>query len=220
MSFSKNIIYSDNHLLVVNKPAGMLIQGDQTGDLSLLEAGKQYLKERFQKPGNVYLGLVHRIDRPVSGVVVFARTSKAASRLSEQIRQKSVQKRYLALVKGKTPASGKLEHRIERREATSKIFPPESSKGKLARLTYQRLKFEQGISLVDVDLETGRHHQIRAQLATIGFPILGDFRYGSKEKFPNKTIALHATSISIRHPTTGEALTFEVPPPATWPFKR
>lgn len=216
-SFSQTIIYTDNHLLVVDKPAGVLIQGDKTGDPSLLEAGKQHLKEVFHKPGNVYLGLVHRLDRPVSGVVIFARTSKAASRLSEQIRRRSIKKRYYALVKGEIPSKGTLEHRIERDGATSRVHPSDHSRGKLAKLRYQRLKFDKGISLIEVDLETGRHHQIRAQLSAIGFPILGDFRYGSKVKFPYKTLALHAVSISIQHPTTGKELTFGAPPPDEWP---
>lgn len=213
-----DIVYQDNHLIVVNKPAGVLIQGDKSGDRPLCDYVQHYIKTTFNKPGNVFLGLVHRLDRPVSGVVVFAKTSKAASRLSTQFRQKTIRKTYLALVKGKPPVSGILEDRIERNGVTSRIVQEKT--GKLSKLTYQRLQYRKGLSLVEVHLETGRHHQIRVQLANLGFPILGDFRYGSKEKFPHKSVALHAHNLQLIHPTTKEKIAFSSSLPEYWPLKQ
>ncbi|MCP4755711.1 MAG: RluA family pseudouridine synthase [Proteobacteria bacterium] len=210
------VIYIDNHLLVVRKPAGMLVQGDRTGDISLLEHARIYLKREFNKPGNVYLGLVHRLDRPVSGVVVLARTSKAAARLSEQFRKKEVTKIYWALVQGKISAHGKLTSRIERNGATSRIVVGNS--GKIASLLYRRIAHGNGISLVEVELETGRHHQIRVQLADQGYPILGDFRYGSKVKFPKKALALHARGLTVAHPVRKEKMEFVAELESFWPL--
>ncbi|MBU2510932.1 RluA family pseudouridine synthase [bacterium] len=214
--FPLDIIYQDNHLLVVNKPAGVLIQGDKSGDKSLYHHVQHYLKTTLNKPGNVYLGLVHRLDRPVSGVVVFAKTSKAASRLSEQFRKKTIKKSYIALVKGKIPTSGTLVDQIERMGVTSRIVT--DGTGKDAKLSYRRLLYQKEISLVEIQLETGRHHQIRIQFSNLGFPILGDFRYGSKEKFPLKAIALHAHSLQITHPTTKESMIFSSNPSELWPL--
>jgi len=208
-------LYSDNHLLVVQKPAGMLIQKDSTGDESLLDAARSYLKVKFDKPGNVYLGLVHRLDRPASGVVVFARTSKAAGRLSDQFRRRAVKKTYWALVKGKPPRQGNLKNWMRRDGVHSLIVSDKD--GKMAELSYRRLHSEGDTSLLEIDLGTGRHHQIRVQLAHIGFPIIGDFRYGSKVKFPNRTVALHARSISVTHPVRSEAMTFVAPLESSWP---
>lgn len=207
-------IYIDNHLIVVEKPGGILVQQDITGDISLLDIVKLYLKDTFQKPGNVYLGLVHRLDRPASGVMVFARTSKAASRLSDQFRTKKIKKTYWVLLQGKTPEQGVLKDNIEKRGASS--FITGNSRGKPAELSFKRLKYFKDISLVEVDLKTGRHHQIRVQFAHRGYSVLGDFRYGSKMKFPQKTIALHAQSIIFTHPTLQELKTFKVDPPSSW----
>ena len=193
----------------------MLVQGDQTGDSSLLDAARNYVKKEFKKPGNVYLGLVHRLDRPVSGVVVLARTSKAAGRLSQQIREKTVQKTYWALVEGDPVHRQKLVNDIERSGATSRIV--ETGTGKTAVLEYQRLGTAQGQALLEIDLSTGRHHQIRVQLSNIGYPIIGDFRYGSKRKFPNRTIGLHARAIRLKHPVRDEVMHFEAEPPHHWP---
>lgn len=206
----------DNHLFVLNKRAGVLVQGDNTGDISLLDHAKKYLKEIYSKPGNVFLGLVHRLDRPVSGTMVFARTSKAASRLSDQIRRNSFKKKYIALVQGKTPSDGTLVDRITRSGATSKIAI--GSEGKRAELSFKRLKFEDNLSFLEVDLKTGRHHQIRVQLANLGFPIVGDFRYGSKQKFPQKSIALHARELSFLHPVKKEPVSFQTIPQISWPL--
>ena len=214
---TKNILYLDNHLLVIDKPPGMLIQGDRTGDISLFEIAKKFIKEKYNKPGNVYLGLVHRLDRPASGVVCFARTSKAAARLSEQFRKKSTVKIYRAIVEGLIPESGKFEDNILRRETTS--FISQDGKGKPADLTFRKIVAKNNRSLVEIKLGTGRHHQIRVQFASRGFPVIGDFRYGSKLKFPDRTIALHAYSLTIEHPTKKEIVTFSCNPGKNWPIE-
>ena len=211
-----DILFEDNHLLVVNKPGGMLTQKDSTGDVSLQEIGKQYLKEKYNKPGNVYLALMSRIDRPASGVIVMARTSKAASRLTQQFKQSTPRKIYYAIVDGQVPRKSKLDDKIYRRGSSSYISETRQ-KGKTAQLDFRRLEFDGKYSLVRINLHTGRHHQIRVQFAHRGFSILGDFRYGSKIKFPHRTIALHARELTILHPTTKEPLTFTKAPPEYWP---
>ncbi len=208
------IIYEDNHLLVVNKPAGQLVQGDQTGRTSLLEEARHWLKETYNKPGNVFLGLVHRLDRPASGVVVLARTSKAASRLSEEIRSRRPRKTYWAQVKGDIPPQGQFIDHLERDEFNSRVVVAPA--GKEARLSYKRLSFVAGVSLVEIVLETGRHHQIRVQFSHQGFPILGDRRYGSKRPFGEEAIALHAREMIIRHPTRQEDMCFIADPHDGW----
>jgi RluA family pseudouridine synthase len=209
------ILYSDNHLLVIRKPAGMLVQGDRTGDTSLLDYAREYIKDKFNKPGNVYLGLVHRLDRPTSGVVVFALTSKAAKRLSEQFRVGSVQKIYWALVEGKTPTNGTLVDRIHRHGPTSHIVRGDG--GQRAELSFRRLRYHKGVSWVEIELATGRHHQIRVQFSHRGHPVIGDFRYGSKVKFGKKALALHARSLTISHPTRKEEMTFLAELESFWP---
>lgn len=210
-----DIIFMDNHLLVLRKPAGLLVQGDDTGDPTLLEYGKQYLKEKFNKPGNVFLGLVHRIDRPVSGVIVFARTSKAAGRLVKQFSTREVSKKYWALVQGKVPESGWMEDKILRHGPTSHIS--KSRDGQKAELFYRRMAWKEDTSWVEIDLHTGRHHQIRVQFASRGHAVIGDFRYGSKRKFPERALALHAREITFTHPVKKEPLTFTAGPPSYWP---
>jgi len=213
-----NVIYEDNHLLVVNKPAGQLVQGDQTGRTTLLEEAKDYLREKYHKPGNVFLGLVHRLDRPTSGVVVLARTSKAAARLSEEIRSRRPRKIYWVMVAGEVPPEGQFVDRLERDEFTSRVV--DAPNGKEARLSYKLLNYAEGVSLVEVALETGRHHQIRVQFAHRGFPILGDRRYGSSRTFGQDIIALHAREMVIRHPTLGEEMRFVAEPGDAWPGPR
>jgi len=208
-------IYTDNHLLVVRKPAGMLVQGDHTGDISLFDLARGYIKEKHNKPGNVYLGLVHRLDRPASGVIVFALSSKAAKRLSEQFRERHARKVYWALIEGKAPREGKLVDSIARRGSTSHVI--DSGEGQHAELSFQRLGFHRGVSWVEVELATGRHHQIRVQFASRGTPVVGDFRYGSKMKFGKRALALHARSLTIVHPTHKETLTFVAEPEPFWP---
>ncbi len=209
-----NILYLDNHLLVARKPAGMLIQGNHTADENLLDRGKAFLKVKFNKPGNVFLGLVHRLDRPVSGVVVFARTSTAARRLSDQFRKRTVEKCYVALVEGKVAKTGRLVHDIARRQTKSRIV---TRGGQRAELSFERVAYRRGISHIRVNLATGRHHQIRVQFAHIGHPVWGDFKYGSRAPFPNRAIALHALSLTVAHPTQKERMTFEAAPEAFWP---
>lgn len=209
-----NVIYEDNHLLVVNKLAGQLVQGDQTGRRTLLEEAKDFLREKYNKPGNVFLGLVHRLDRQASGVVVLARTSKAASRLSAEIRSHRPRKVYWALVSGEIAPQGEFVDQLERQEYNSRVVAAPA--GKEARLSYNRLACRDGISLVEIDLETGRHHQIRVQFSHRGHPLLGDRRYGSDTQFGDDAIALHAREMIIRHPTQKEEMHFIADPGKDW----
>ena len=209
-----DILYEDNHLLVVNKPAGQLVQGDRTGRSTLLDEAKSWLKKNYNKPGNVFLGLVHRLDRGASGVVVLARTTKAASRLSEEIRSRRPRKTYWAQVAGEVPPQGQFIDQLEREEFNSRVVAAPA--GKEARLSYKRLNYVDGVCLVEVALETGRHHQIRVQFSHRGFPILGDRRYGSRQAFGNDAIALHAREMLIRHPTLGEEMSFVAEPNEDW----
>ena len=212
------VIHLDNHLLVVSKPAGMLVQGDATGDDDLVTLAKAYLKRRFDKPGNVFVGLVHRLDRPTSGVVVLARTSKAASRLSEQFRRRAVGKRYLAIVSGRLDGTGRAEDWLAPSGGGVGVVAEGASSAKRAALRWRALAHRSGRTLVEVDLETGRKHQIRVQLAALGAPVLGDFRYGdSAEPFADgRGIALHAYRLTVEHPTRREPMGFTAPPPPSW----
>lgn len=203
------ILYEDNHVIVVVKPFNILSQSDITGDSDMLTLVKQYIKEKYQKPGNVYLGLIHRLDRPTKGIMVFARTSKAASRLSEQMRKHEIQKKYVALIHGILPEStGTFEDYIEKREDKSVIT--DDKHGKFASLSYQVLKENKSkqISLVDISLKTGRHHQIRLQFASRGYPLCGDQKYGKQDKVQ---LCLIAYSLSFYHPVTKEKLEFNIP---------
>ncbi len=213
------VFYEDNHLLAVYKPSGLLVQGDRTGDICLLDLAKQWIKKRYQKPGRVFLAMVHRLDRPVAGVVLFARTSKAASRLSKQFRERTVNKQYLAVVHGDVGnISGRLVHHIERRERQSRVVKIRTTLSQEARLSYKRLAGDPQTSLLQIRLETGRRHQIRIQLAAMGHPILGDLRYGAGEPLPNREVALLAHTLAVDHPTRGERLVFSCPIPEGWPW--
>lgn len=215
------VLYEDNHLLAVLKPAGTLVQGDRTGDISLLEIAKQWLIEKYNKPGNVFLGLVHRLDRPVAGVMVLAKTSKAASRLSNQFRERTVQKSYLTVVEGiVTPSSGTLVHYIRKRPGNRRVQISDQpvEEGSKAELTYAVLKTTADKSLVQVMIHTGRHHQIRAQFSYIGHPIIGDHKYGTHIPLPNRKIALFASCISFTHPTQKTPVTIQTPAPNEWPW--
>ncbi len=213
------VFHSDNHVLAVYKPAGLLVQGDESGDVCLLDLARQWVKRRYQKPGNVFLGLVHRLDRPVAGVMLFARTSKAAARLSQQIRSSSVRKVYLAVVEGQKPLpSAHLVHHVERRGKHSRIVQRPTSTSREARLSYRLLDSAGGRHLLEVELETGRRHQIRLQLAHIGCPIVGDCRYGASQPLSARQIALFATQLTIAHPTRPEPLTVCAPLPEGWPW--
>jgi len=213
------VFYSDNHLLAVYKPAGLLVQGDETGDVCLLDLAKQWVKQRYQKPGNVFLGLVHRLDRPVAGVMLFARTSKAGARLSEQFRTGSVRKVYLAVVEGKKPPpAARLIHHIERQGRQSRLVHRPTPKSREARLSYRLLDSAGGRSLLEIELETGRKHQIRLQMAANGCPIVGDGRYGAAGVLNARQIALFARQLTIVHPILHDALTWCAPLPAGWPW--
>jgi 23S rRNA pseudouridine1911/1915/1917 synthase len=214
------VLFEDNHLLGLYKPAGLLVQGDQTGEPSLLDLGKSWLKENYNKPGEVFLGLVHRLDRPVAGVMLFCRTSKAARRVSEQFRMGKVKKVYLAILEGKlTSESGRLVHQIERYDhRSSRIVGSPTGLSQEARLSYKLLDIKASRSLVQVSLETGRRHQIRLQMAQMGHPILGDLRYGASAPLPQKQIALFARQLVVAHPVRKDEIHLQSPLPRQWPW--
>jgi len=216
------VLYEDNHIIVVNKSPGEIVQGDKTGDRPLSEELKEWLKAKYNKPGNVFVGVVHRLDRPVSGVVVFAKTSKALTRLNEMLRKGEIHKTYWAVVKKMPlPKEGLLQHWLVRNEKLNKSFvvaegeklPKEQKDAKLAKLKYQVLKEGDNYMLLEVQLLTGRHHQIRCQLAAIGCPIKGDLKYGAKRSNPDGSISLHARSVNFIHPVSKQEITVEAPPP-------
>lgn len=215
------VIYEDNHIIVVEKIPNVPSQSDKTGDIDMLTMVKQYIKEKYNKPGNVYLGLVHRLDRPVGGIMIFAKTSKAASRLSDQVREKVFKKKYLAVVDGKIEnKSGTLEDYLykDERNNISKVVNKDKKNAKLAKLDYDVIKYDEvkNLSLVKVNLHTGRHHQIRVQLSNFGHSIFGDQKYGTRGQ--GKQIALWAYELTINHPITKEEMTFKDLPESvgTW----
>ncbi len=215
------VLHEDNHIIIINKRAGDIVQGDKTGDKPLSDVVKEYIKEKYNKPGNVFLGTVHRLDRPTSGIVIFARTSKALERLNKMLREKSIKKTYFAVVKDK----------LKRKENTlinflkknpknnkSKAFPKEIEGSKKAILHYKVIKELTNYSLLEIDLETGRHHQIRCQLSTIGHPIKGDLKYGFARSNKNGSIHLHARKISFTHPVNKELIELTAPLPKNDPI--
>ncbi len=221
-AIKKLVLYEDNHLIVMEKPAGMLTQSDRTGDICLMDLARRYLGKKYNKPGEVFLGLVHRLDRPVGGVIVFARTSKAARRLSEQFRAREMKKVYRAVVEGTpNPPEGELTHWLLKSAMFMKVVRPHTPDSQEARLIYRTIEARGGTSLVEVELITGRRHQIRAQLAAIGCPIEGDIKYGAKSgrdpaRRPEDIVSgirLFASCITFRHPTTGAPLTIEARAP-------
>ncbi|MBQ0151425.1 MAG: RluA family pseudouridine synthase [Chryseobacterium sp.] len=210
------IVYEDNHMLVVNKKVGQLVQGDKTGDESLLESIKNFIKIRDEKPGNVFLGLVHRIDRPTSGLVIYAKTSKALSRLTQMVKNREVKKTYWAVVpKEPIPKSQRLVHYLKKNEKNNKasVFTKVTEGAKESILTYTIIKTLENYMLLEVDLETGRHHQIRAQLSKTGVPIKGDLKYGSPRSNPDGGINLHARKLEFVHPVTKEDMIIVAPVP-------
>lgn len=216
------IIFEDNHLLAVEKPAGLLAQADRSGEPTLLDAAREYLKEKYAKPGNVYLGPVHRLDRNVSGVVLLARTSKAASRLSAQFRLGQVTKTYLAVVAGCPPAGkGTLHAWLAAAGDARGVTRAQADAFDGAReslLHFEVLECRSGWSLVRVQPVTGRRHQIRAQFALAGWPLLGDVKYGCPRPLPEHRVALHALSLVVTHPVAATALRLVCEPPVDWPW--
>ena len=215
------VVYEDNHIIVVNKASSEIVQGDKTGDKPLSETVKEYIKEKYAKPGNVFLGVVHRLDRPVSGLVVFARTSKALSRLNDMFRTKDVHKTYWAIVKDCPPqAQGELVHWLVRNEKQNKsyAYDREIPGSKKAILDYRVIGRSDCYFLLEIDLKTGRHHQIRCQLAKMGCPIKGDLKYGSSRSNPDGSICLHARRIQFVHPVSKNEIILEasVPDSVLW----
>lgn len=212
-----NVLYEDNHIIIINKRAGEIVQGDKTGDASLCDTLKDFLKEKYNKPGNVFVGLPHRLDRPVSGIVVFAKTSKALERLNEMFRNGSVRKIYWAIVKDAPEEPEKeLSSWIVRNEKQNKsyAYPKEVKGSKHAVLHYRHIAGSQNYNLLEVELKTGRHHQIRCQLSSIGCPIKGDLKYGAKRSNPDGGISLHARMVEFIHPVSKQPIKITAPVPA------
>lgn len=209
------ILYEDNHLLVVVKPVNIPVQSDISGDDNLLDMLKQYIKEKYQKNGNVYLGLVHRLDRPVGGVMVFAKTSKAASRLSNQVRNHDLKKEYHAVIVGNINSKGNFIDRLLKDDKNNKVSV--NQEGKEARLSYKKISFKDNLSLVKINLETGRSHQIRVQFSHHGYPLYGDQKYNMMAK-TGEQIALWATKLTFNHPVTKEEISFTCDYPNKYPW--
>ena len=211
------VLYEDNHLIAVSKKVGDIVQGDKTGDVPLSDLVKSYLKDKYQKPGNVFLGVVHRLDRPVSGVVLFARTSKALPRLNKMFAEhEAVKKTYLAIVANKPPQlEGTLTHWLTRNEKqnTARAYDHEVPNSKKAILDYRVVAQSERYYLLEIELHTGRHHQIRCQLAKIGCPIKGDLKYGAPRSNPDGGISLHAWRLSLEHPVSHSLINIEAPVP-------
>ncbi len=210
------VVYEDNHIIIVNKTASEIVQGDKTGDIPLSETVKQYLKEKYNKPGNVFVGVAHRLDRPVSGLVVFAKTSKALSRLNEMFKNSEVKKTYWAIIK--TPPKeieGELINYLVRNERQNKSYAhdQEVSNSKKAILHYRLIGKSENYYLLEIDLKTGRHHQIRCQLAKMGCPIKGDLKYGFPRSNPDGSICLHARYVRFVHPVSKEQIEVAAPVP-------
>lgn len=215
------IIYEDNHLIVVNKAPGEIVQGDKTGDQPLSQAVALYLKQRYNKPGNAFVGVVHRLDRPVGGLVIFAKTSKALERMNQLFREGKVEKHYWAIVaNAPNPKQGRLIHWLKKNEKQNKSYASNSPKdgAKRAELTYRTLAKSKNYTLLDVQLLTGRHHQIRCQLAAIGSPIKGDLKYGAPRSNPDASISLLSYQINFEHPVSHLpiSLTAPLPPDPLW----
>lgn len=209
-------LYLDNHLMVLAKPAGMLAQSDQTGDGDLLTYGKQFLKHYYAKPGKVYLGLVHRLDRPASGLMVFARTSKAAARLASQFKAHTITKYYLAQVEGELQGRGQFSDHLHKEAGRVRVVRATHPRGKQAELHWRAVAHGNGRTLLDIQLVTGRSHQIRVQFASRGHPLLGDLRYGASQVFDGQNLALHSYCLGLEHPTKKEPLQWTLAPPPSW----
>ena len=216
LTLAPEVLYEDNHLIVINKRASEIVQGDKTGDEPLVEKVREYIRVKFDKPGNVFCGLVHRLDRPTSGVLVFARTSKSLERMNKLFAENHPDKKYWAVVENAPEKpEGKLVHNLVRNEKQNKSYAHEKpvNGSKEARLSYRTLLKSDNYTLLEVSLETGRHHQIRAQLSKIGCIIKGDLKYGAKRSNPDGSIHLHARSLAFPHPTREEQITVVAPVP-------
>jgi 23S rRNA pseudouridine1911/1915/1917 synthase len=213
-----NVLYLDNHLIAIAKPPGLPTQSESMDRTSLLELTRQWVKLEFKKPGKAYLGLVHRLDSPVAGAVLFARTTKAASRLSRQFRERSVKKSYRAIVEGRPQSThGSLTHYLRKEKSLkATVFPRPTPDAKKAELTYAIEESLTNKSILEIGLKTGRFHQIRAQLSFMGHPIVGDLKYGASTALPEKHIALYASRLILHHPISGEEIVIECPPPTHW----
>lgn len=223
MGWPVEVIYEDNHIIVVVKPVNIPTQADASGDRDLLDLVKAYLKEKYQKPGNVYLGLVHRLDRPVGGLMVLAKTSKAAGRLSEQVREHIFQKTYLAVVRGVVSETDReLTDFLKKDPARNRVVvvTRETEGAKEAILKYKVLETRDNLSLVRVELKTGRSHQIRVQLAHIGYPLYGDQKYGAAINRPGQQLALWSVGLTFIHPVQKVEMTFHAQPPSAEPWNR
>lgn len=211
-----NVLYEDNHIIIVNKASGEIVQGDKTGDTPLVETVRAYIKEKYNKPGNVFCGLTHRLDRPVSGVVIFAKTSKALERINNMLKNHEIKKTYWAIVKN-TPKqeAGTLVNYLVRKEKQNKSYAYNTEKpnAKRAELNYKVIGKSDNYTLLEVNLITGRHHQIRCQLAAMGCPIKGDLKYGFSRSNPDGSISLHARSVEFTHPVSKERIHVEAPTP-------
>ncbi|MBR1564563.1 MAG: RNA pseudouridine synthase [Paludibacteraceae bacterium] len=212
-----NVLYEDNHIIAVNKAVGEIVQADKTGDAPLSDAVKAYIKHKYQKPGDVFLGVTHRLDRPTTGIVLFARTSKALARLNDMFRSHDlIKKTYWAIVQGKPPVpEARLENWLIRREAQNKTFVVNqgTKDARLAILEYHTLASGDRYTLLEINLLTGRHHQIRCQLAALGCPVRGDLKYGAKRSNPDGGISLHARKIEFIHPVSKQNIVITAPPP-------
>lgn len=216
------VVYEDNHLIIINKAPGEIVQGDKTGDEPLSESIKRFIKERDAKPGNVFCGVIHRLDRPTAGLVIFAKTSKALSRMNDMLRQRgAIRKTYWALTRNAPPQpEGRLIHYLSPmpgQSNKSKVSLTPSAQSKEAVLTYRTIGHTKSYTLLEIELETGRKHQIRAQLAAIGCPIRGDLKYGDRRSNPDGSISLQAHSLSFEHPVSHQQIELSVPWPESWP---
>lgn len=216
------IVYEDDHVLVIDKPHGVLSQGDHTGDPDIVTLCKQYLKSKKNKQGNVYLGLIHRLDRPVGGLMLLAKTSKTAGKLSQQMRDRVIQKTYWAITAGNSPANGLLTHYLHKDRSTNTVrtVSEGDQRGKEAILSFIRLQQFNGLTLLSVHLQTGRPHQIRVQLAAEGYPVWGDYRYGADNQEDGRTMALRAVELIFSHPVQGKEIRLTLPPDDEEPWNR
>jgi 23S rRNA pseudouridine1911/1915/1917 synthase len=218
---SIKVLYEDNHLLVLNKPSGLLVHGDQTGDKTLLDWGKYYIKKKYNKPGDVFLGVTHRLDRPASGVVILARTSKALARINNLIKNRQIEKKYFAISEGKPPYSaGSLVHYLIKNRGKNKVqaFDKPGPDRKKAELDYRVIGQLQDLRLFEIELRTGRSHQIRVQLSSLDCPIIGDLKYGYPKAIADKSIALHCAEMSFIHPVKKEVVRIQSSPKNIHPW--